>query len=232
MSELLDALKARGHWRVAIRPLPFAESRVPSAELERLLVERQVQMRGWNVPHISNRERIMNGLDWIGQESSFGYHVECWRFFTSGQFALVRGFQQDWRDSDPGYQSWDAPWVEIRKKRIQVWAVLFFFTEVMELATRLSLSPAGSDRMNVRIVTSGLAGRQLVVEDQGRAEFNQPYVSDDDEVLYEQEASRDDLIANGSAMAVSASQTVFRAFGWRSENSVILEDYQAKFLKQ
>ncbi|MFI7541387.1 hypothetical protein [Actinoplanes sp. NPDC049599] len=230
MSEQLAALKAKGHWRVAIRPLPFVESRLPPADLERVLAERQVQIRGWHVPHISNREPVINGTDWIGQESSFGYHVEAWRFFTSGQFALVRGFQQDWRESSP-YQPWDSP-LEISAKRIQVSAVLFFFTEVLELATRLSLSPAGSDRMNIRITTAGLAGRQLVVEDQRRAEFNQPYISGEDEVTFEKELSRDDLVANGAAIAVSASRKVFGAFGWRSENPAILDDYQASFLRQ
>ena len=111
-------------------------------------------------------------------------------------------------------------------------AVLFFFTEVLELATRLSLSPAGSDRMNIRITTGGLAGRRLVVEDQKRAEFNQPYISGEDEVTFKRELSRDELIADGAAVAVKASQKVFRAFGWRSESSAILDGYQATLLKQ
>lgn len=208
MTELLDAIRARGHWRVAIRPLPFVANRVLLDDLEEILAERQVQFRGWYVPHISRRDSIAEGTDWIGQDSSFGYHVESWKFYSSGQFAMVRGFQQDWRDDE--FQSPDSPF-EIHRKRLQVWAVLYFFTEVLELAARLALSPAGSEQMSVRITTAGIAGRQLVIESPGRLEFDQLYISSEDEVVFDEETNRERLAANGANVAVRASQVVFEA---------------------
>jgi hypothetical protein len=202
---------------------------VPIDELEQILSERQVQLRGWYVPHISSRDTITSGEDWIGQESSFSYHVESWKFYTRGQVALGRGLEQDWRD---GEYSILGSALQISQKRLQVWAVLYFFTEVLELAARLSLSSAGSERMSLRLVTAGVAGRQLVIEDPARSEFDRMYIASEDEIVFDEEVSREHLVADSTPIAVRAAQQVFRGFGWRSDHTAILTDYQATFLKR
>jgi hypothetical protein len=227
MSEILDKIKSRGHWRIAIRPVSFNEARVPYEELSNIIEQRQVQFRGWYVPHISHDIPMMRGADWVGQESAHWYHLESWRFFTSGQFALVRAFPDDWRyENDP-----DAPESWVPGARVQVATLLFLFTEIFEFAARLAMSPAGDNEMQIRIVTSGLLDRNIVVDDFHRAELSEAYRASMDEYPYEITVARDELVTEARNLAVQASRELFMRFGWTTVRPELLAEYQQELVR-
>lgn len=221
MSEITEKIRARGYWRLVIRPVEFVPDRVAYQALPDIIRSLQVRMRGWYLPHF--KEPFQYGADWMGQESQFQHHLEAWRFFTSGQFADLIGFASDWRDQSslrspsPGW----SPGAET-----PVWESLFRFTEFFELAARLALSPAGSETTVVRIETHGLRGRALVVDDPRRAEFDDPHVASIDMFPFEATYRRDDLVASARGEAVRAARELFLRFGWMSVTEELLTAYQ------
>src|SRR4051812_18703599 len=99
MSDVSDKIRSRGHWDITIRPTRFDQGRVPYAELDDTLASVVVSFRGWPVPFIDQREPLVRGEDWIGQDvdAEMVNHYEAWRFFTSGQFNQLRSVSADWR---------------------------------------------------------------------------------------------------------------------------------------
>src|SRR5438034_7832370 len=97
MSDIIDSVKARPHWRVTIRPTIFNESRISTLpECWRIIESCSVSLRGWNYPHV-DREGRTNGNDWISSWCEFNGYLEYWRFYQSGQFLHLKSF---WEDSE------------------------------------------------------------------------------------------------------------------------------------
>ncbi|MDQ6948580.1 MAG: hypothetical protein M3256_20550 [Actinomycetota bacterium] len=221
MSEVTEKIRSRGYWRLVIRPAEFVPDAVPYESLTDTIRAVQVRMRGWNLPHF--REPFAYGGDWVGHESQFHHHLEAWRFFTSGQFADLVAFASDWRDESglhPPPKDWEP------RKETPVWESLFRFTEFFELAARLALRISTSDRIVVRIETHGLRGRSLVVDDPKRANFFEPYVASIEGLPFEDEYSRDELIARARGEAVRAARHLFLRFGWTTVTEELLTENQ------
>src|SRR4051794_9768857 len=138
MSDVVDKIRSRGFWDVELWPLPFDACRFDYENLENIIEEATVRMRGWPVPYIDHREPWLRGDDWIGQDldALMVSHVEAWRLFTSGQFVHLRAISADW-----GETNLVAP-RSADEKIIPIWEILFYLTEVTELAARLALKPA------------------------------------------------------------------------------------------
>lgn len=212
MSEIADKIRSKGHWDVAIRPEPFTEHRVDYADLDEILVGAAVRLRGWPVPFIDHREEPLRAADWIGQDvdAQVVSHSEAWRFFTSGQFTHLRAVSADWRTGQEA-----TPIPEGFDSVIEVWEILFYVTEVFELAARLALTPAGDEKMTVDVRLNGLQGRGLVVGDRQRAPFMVPYRTGVESLRQTVTVSRDELIAQARNQAVTTSHELFLRFGWK-----------------
>ena len=210
MGEITDKIRSRGHWEISIRPLPFEPARIAYGDLMKIIESAVVRMRGWPVPFIDHRESPIRSETWIGQDvdaESVGHH-EAWRFFMSGQFSQVRAISADWRDGErlsiPG--GYDGV--------VQVWEVLFYLTEVFELAARLALGPAGDEQMEIQVCLSNIENRGLIVGQSNRAEFFEPYRCQVPSLTREVKISRERLVAEVRAEAVAMSRDMFLRFGW------------------
>lgn len=220
MSELIDKVRSRGYWEVVIRPEPYEENRVPYAELDEILVAAVVRMRGWPVPFVDPREEPMRGENWIGQDvdAQVVGNYEAWRFYISGQFNHLRAVDADWRHS-----------AEIRpspppdEKVIEVWEILFYLTEVFELAARLALSPAGDETMTIDVGLHGLDDRGLIVGQHNRAEFFAPRRTSQNDLRQRVTASREDLVSKPREYAVDMAHEFFVRFGWKPSRDQLVE---------
>src|SRR4029079_17172704 len=99
--QTLATIKSRpGYWQVVVRPATFEPQRVGKklSLLDEIIRRSSVAIRGWDFPHVSDREPLDRGLDWIGQHIVWGYHLALWRLYLSGQFMTVRGLWEDWQD--------------------------------------------------------------------------------------------------------------------------------------
>src|SRR5262249_38151469 len=162
--------RSKGHWDVAIRPEPFDTDRVEYEHLEGTIESAVVRLRGWPVPMVDYREPWRRGKDWVGQDvdALMVSHLEAWRFFSSGQFVQLRALTVDWGESNivtprPSFG-----------RIIPVWEILFFLTELLELAARLTLKMVSPSSIEVSARLGDMAGRGLVVGQHNRAEFFQP----------------------------------------------------------
>lgn len=220
MSEVIDKIRSRGYWDVIIRPEVYKEGRVAYEQLDEIIVAAVVRMRGWPVPFFDHREQPIRGKNWIGQDIDARVvgHYEAWRFYTSGQFNHLRVVDIDWRDSaeiSPGSPQND--------KLIQVWEILFYVTEVFELAARLALGPVGDEAMTIEMGLHGLDGRGLIVGQPTRAEFFQPYRTSQNELAQRVTVSREELVAEPREYAVDMAHQFFVRFGWKPARDQLAE---------
>jgi hypothetical protein len=212
VSETTDKIRSKGHWDVAIRPEPFRENRLDYEDLDEILAGAVVRLRGWPVPYIDHREQLLRGDNWIGQDvdAEIVAHYEAWRFFASGQFTHLRAISADWRTGPEG-----TPVPDGFDAVIEVWEILFYVTEVFEVAARLVLGPAGDDRMTVDVRLNGLQSRGLVVGQPGRLPFMEPYRTTSESIRQTVTLSRDELVADTRVQAVKIAREFFLRFGWK-----------------
>jgi hypothetical protein len=223
MSAVVDKIRSKGYWDVAIRPLPYVDGRVDYGRLDELLVSATVRLRGWPVPFVDAREQLQRGDDWIGQDidAELVDHFEAWRFFASGQFNQLRSVSADWRTGS------EAPSLPAGFDRIiEVWEVLFYLTEVFELAARLALGPAGDERMAIDVALHGLEGRGLVVGQRNRAPFLEPYRAAADTLQRTVTVGREELVSASRQQAVTMAREFFLRFGWKPTAELLSEHQQ------
>lgn len=221
-----EKIRSRGHWRVLIRPNEFIEDRVDLPTLAEIVTRSQVRLRGWYFPHIKGE--FQPGRDYIAQATAWDYHLESWRFYTSGQFADLIAINDDWRDISslhPPNEGWRPGVV------LSVWNPLYRFTEFFEFAARLALSDAGSESMVVEITTNGLGGRHLVVDDPRRSSFDREYVAGVPEHTYRRVYRREELVAQARIEAVRATRDLLHRFGWLAVTEEFLSGYQEELTR-
>jgi hypothetical protein len=224
MTELTDLIRSRGYWDTAILPRPYEAGRYQYDTLEGVLARATVRMRGWPVPFIA-KEQVEHGSDWIGQEldgASTGLgHVEAWRFFESGQFNQLRSVSADWRaGSGPQIETWVPDEFD---SVIEVWEILFYVTEVFELAARFTTSGPPVDATTIRVTLNGLQNRALVVGMPRRTPFFQPYGATIPDFCQERTVTSDELLADPSGIAIDVSRQFFLRFGWHAPSEQLVE---------
>src|SRR5690349_21135000 len=100
---LLDQIRTRGHWEMVYRPIPFTTRLDSSIELLPLVQQCVVDLAGWRFPYLPQQpdelaENRYRQADWLGQTHRWEHHLEVWRFYTTGQFAVATSVSWDWRD--------------------------------------------------------------------------------------------------------------------------------------
>jgi hypothetical protein len=212
VSEVTEKIRSKGFWDVSIRPRPFEENRVAYQELDEILARNVVRFRGWPVPFIDGRQELLRGDNWIGQDidASVVSHYEAWRFFTSGQFNHLGSVSADWRTGQEATrmpQGFDSA--------IEIWEILYHITEVFELAARLALTAAGGEATTIDVQLNALERRALVVGDPRRVPFFDPHYTNVPTLQHTVTLTRDQLIAEPRAHAVTVAREFFLRFGWK-----------------
>lgn len=122
----------------------------------------------------------------------------------------LRTISADWGESNV-----IAPQIPQTHRIIPVWEVLFYLTEVVELAARLTLKSRNPGSTLVRAKLCGMAGRGLVVGQSNRAEFFRPYVQQHDVLSAEIDVPADDLVAEPRDVALQLARHLLLRFGWK-----------------
>ena len=225
MSELLDKIRTRGHWRVVIRPSQFLQTRLTEiAALYPTVQKTSVELRGWDFPHLDPHTKPHIDVDWVGQESEWEQYLEVWRFYQSGQFVDIMGMPGDWRDQSklwpPG-----ADWKP--GALLDVGDALYTYTEIFEFAARLALTEAGDEWVHIEVTASGLAGRRLWVDSQNRWPMMRSYEASIQALPYSVALLRAALLAEPKELALDPAMELFQRFGW-SPTKDMLRDLQGQ----
>jgi hypothetical protein len=141
--------------------------------------------------------------------------------FQSGQFLQNRVIKADLAQDSQSLITAAAA-----TSLIQVWEILFYLTEVFELAARMALSIAADESVHISARLVGMDGRQLVSGSWNR-DIDDIYVSQMDSLAAEVTLATPDLIAAPRSHAIKMTQEFLRRFGLRLPHEV-LADWQAE----
>src|SRR2546428_602147 len=160
MSELEEEIRSRGYWWIVIRPASYVPNRIDFLDLETILRRARIQLRGWDFPHIDERNPLKRRLKSITGFTDWMYYREIWRFYQSGQFSYLMGIHEDWVDRTNAANfglGWGRPQALASKgPLLGVGDALFRITEAYQFASKLAVTPAGDDKMHIKIEVHGL----------------------------------------------------------------------------
>lgn len=221
MSELTTAIRSKGYWHVDVRPTDYIGDRVAYAALRSILDRTVVRLRGWDFPHLDGRGGDRRGNHWIGGETDWSYYKEAWRFYQSGQFVYLLGINEDWTEAYEGLTPYRRPPIGV--SGLGVGDALFRITEIYEFASRLSVTEAGAEQMQINIDLRNVSARRLYVDDPGRMPMDHDYSFDEPALHWAATISRNDLAGRSREFALDAASEVFARFGWHPARSLLQE---------
>lgn len=224
---LLAELRSRGHWEVVIRPQPFKQRVTDSKELLQIIEKSAIELGGWRFPFVPDRPgELTNGQrgrneDSVRQIHRWDHHLEVWRFFRTGQFALVTSVSWDWRDQSSWWPIRDGELWEANSA-IGIGHIVQMLLQIFVLAGRMAESSAGDERLDIEISLARMLGRELF-SDFPRRMLRPGYKADIDRIRLPIETSRTELLANPDDLTASAANRVFGEFGFKPAPNILNE---------
>lgn len=230
MTPFEQEIRSRGHWWIVIHPIDYVPNRVPITDLEQLLRRTRIQLRGWDFPHVDDRDPIRMRLKSITGSTDWMYYREVWRFYQSGQFSYLMGIHEDWieRTSEGSFGTRWGPPPELAAQGplLGVGDALFRITETFEFASRLAVTPAGGDAIHIKIELHGLQGRRLWVDTPHRSPTEHEYRTDIQAFPYEDQFPTAELASSSKELAAQVALDLFARFGWRPPLEMMREEQQ------
>lgn len=235
---LAGQIKQGPHWRVLVRPIPYAASQLAMSNLAGALQRTTVRIRGWDFPHVDRQIPLERGVDFVGSSSSFMGHLEYWRFYQSAQLVYLSSLREttepDWdrklrqgaahRIVVPADFDWSGVpgFIEMRN-------FIYTVTEVFEFAARLGLDLGHPEAMSVTIALNNIRGFVLAVDDVRRGWWEYCFAQVDSlEHVWVTKVA--DLAGDSSAASLRAITWFFERMGWDHPNVEAIRQDQAEVL--
>ncbi len=195
-----------------------AERRSWLADLEKIIGEVNVQLRGWDYPHIPD-EGISRSETYIEGTVSWAHYIELWRLYKSGQYVHLFAMEEDWfKDGGLAMLDFEPGTV------LGLESVLYTMTEVFVFASRLADTfPLGPDVV-VQVRLKGLANRQLISFNRPHFGFRSDRRANVNDFASESTLSSQELMAHHSEVAVEQSLKLFELFHWDPARQTVVED--------
>jgi len=218
MTDLEQEILSRGNWWVVIHPHEYEQQKLPIEDLEPILRRARVQLRGWDFPHIGDKDPIRTRLRSITGSTDWRYYREVWRFYQSGQFSYLLAIHEDWIEKareDPYGPVWGPPEHLIPSgPLLGVGDTINRLTEIFEFASRLAVTPAGGETMHLSIAIRGLEKRLLWVDSPGRYPMQNEYRAEIGQYPFQGDVPTSELNARARELAADLAKDVFARFGW------------------
>lgn len=212
-----NKILSRGNWRIIIRPSKFEKEKIGFDNLESIIRNCSISLRGWDYPHIQTKgpyEGTIHGQDYLQSVTDFRRHVEMWRFFQSGLFIHRFAFPEDASsDSNSFWILWN----------------LYRITEIYEFASNLAARDVLGDYLKISVSIYKTVNRYLTFNDP-RIELG-GYQCTQNELSYAHDFSKADIIGHAHEIALDRAKWIFQRFGWMSKSLLdILKPYQDEFI--
>ncbi|MBA7587009.1 hypothetical protein ES708_29019 [subsurface metagenome] len=227
---LIEKIKSKGYWRVAIRPTTFNKLHVPTlGEVQKLVQSCIVSLRGWDYPHW-NQDTVQNMEDWVESWVDWKYFIEYWRFYQSGQFTHLFALHEDYmnmsdilpqndppRPSHTGYLGFDS--------------TVLTLTEIFEFAARLANKGILGPKAFISVGVHNIRDYQLIALDRTRLHFGlfSNYVhASEHPIVIEKEIPEQELVAKPDEFALDYAINIFERFQWSNPPRQVFSEYQKK----
>ena len=234
MSEILNKIRSRGHWKVVVHPPCFNDARIPNkSDLAPILENSKVMLWGWSFPYLVEDMSRSEGTDWIGREVSFDSLIELWRFYQSGQFVHYSGMVSDWSKHTGTFSGWPSQWDSGVPGRphvlLDIKEVMIRFAEIFEFAARLSSTQAGDDQMHLEIEVVGVENHLLRVSPNDKVDYFRKMVNPSHKIPFKFDLHMLELKSNTRGLGLKPAAELFAMFGWKP-GIAILQDIQSELL--
>jgi hypothetical protein len=227
------------YWTVVFRPEVYNPELIPSlTECLKLVEKVRVQLRGWDFPHLSNREtERSNGSNWVASWASFRGSIEYWRLYQSGQFvhlaAVREASEAGWREklqsatkSHLHYRN-DIDWDSV-PGYISLVNLVYTLTEYFEFAARICQAGVYRGGLEISVEVTGIKGFVLTTE--WERAWSQYRPATDDHLRKTFRLSSDNLVAGSAEHSLKAIVWMCECFGWMSPTIEALKKDQEKLL--
>lgn len=226
------------HWRVLFRPQSYERERIPRlADCMRIIGRNQVQLRGWDFPHISHRqEEKGTGTNWVASWSDFMGHLEYWRFHQSTQFLYLGSVRER---TEPGWDEKLRQQAQSHFRRLGFDAAnapgffhlhnfIYTVTEYFEFASRLCQAEVYEGSLELSIALRGTEGYVLTTgPDRVWYELHR---SPSQDIGNTWTLSTTDLVTKAKDKSLEAIVWFFERFGWMELSPEVLKSEQESFL--
>lgn len=240
MKEIIKKIKEKGYWNVIIRPTEYAEKRIPNKDkCERIIMDAKVMFRGWDYPHLDKREGIFrSGPDSIASVTDWpeGGHVECWEFYTSGQFTHYFTMREDYQ-LDEGKKKWirkSFSFANLDKNHDRFFSLLstlYSITEIFFFAANIAKLTPFNELTEIIIELGKTKGRTLFFWGEGFRHLRDAYTCRYEPILEERILDTAALLNDPASPALDLTIDIFKEFNWKKPNKEVFLQDQKKFLR-
>jgi hypothetical protein len=222
--------------RIVIRPPEFQEERLSLGSLRGIIERTRVQLRGWDFPHASSREKEWGrGTNWIASWSSFGGHLEYWRMFQSGRFLHLEGIRETIE------KEWDqrlrqaASFFSDNEGEVEglfdFINFIYSMTEVFEFAANLCQAEVFTDGSVIVDVGFYSIANFGISTSQSR-DVRRLYRTNANEIHKTWEIEKAELISASADISLRAIVWFFERFQWDEQPVQIFKEEQQKLLER
>jgi hypothetical protein len=219
-SESLPIGTDKGYWDVESYPLEFQAEQIAShSEIQKLLQDNTVSIRGWNFPH-TDQEKHSNFGKGRQSVTIWQWVYEAYRAYLSAHFKWRRVFREDLMEVAAKY---DAKCV------LSFVGVIYSVTEYFIFFERFygSIIPDGSIRY--RIALHGVKGRKLISTD-WFVDLYGSYAAQEDSIVIEGTVGVVELRASVRQQAANVIKKIFILFNWNDITDKIIASWQERFI--
>ncbi len=228
----LEKIKSRGYWEVIIRPTRFEKERINDLiQCRKLVEECRIELRGWDYPHIGNKEPPYCGIDYVESTIDWDMYKEFWRMYQSGQFIHLFGLHEDWFEENRPFFGF-SQYSSIKSGSIlEVVMTLYSLTEIYQFAAKLAEKNVFDDSIYISIKLHGLMNRELTCFEFGRGFWNE-YICHIDYFPREKEIPIKILLEKNDEIALDETLEIFKRFNWASPPRETFKKDQRKLLER
>lgn len=228
------------YWRVNFRPDVYQDEAIPSlSECFQIIEKNKVRLRGWDYPHLSNRDNERTqGINWVASWSNFMGHLEYWRFYQSTQFlhlfSVREATEEQWRSTLQKQTAFhlahvsDVDWEKV-PGFISIINFLYNVTDIIEFATRLCQAQVYKGNLNISIQINQIRGFILTTDLNHAWDI---YCSaGEDSLAKTWTIDCESLIANSPHYSLDIIIWFFERFGWLNPSRDVLRKDIDNYLK-
>ena len=241
--DIKKIIKEKGYWRIVIRPTQsfYQENRFEISELEKIIEDNSVCLRGWDYPFIDRNDVKIIDQNIISSECNFNGHIEHWEFTTSGQFAHIFSMNEDYIIDKKKADEIKSGFIFNKDKArninkfFETVSAVYRFTEIYLFASNLAQLNKYSNvgEFEIIIELNDVKDRLLFIWDWGRDLWS-PYICSFDEgkISYIERYKKEDLIARFDSYSLKKAIKTFQLFGWQNPSEQALQGDQKKLLER